>query len=128
MEPLDTIRTAYDAYEAGNFAQVFALLSPSIVITQTDLLPWGGEHRGHEGAREFFRLLGVHTDARPHPVEFVPAGNQVAVFGRLKGSARASGKPIDLAIVHLWTVEGGLITRFEAYIDTPAMLDALAAD
>jgi len=126
MSPLELIQSAYASYDRGDFAAVFALLSPDIEIVQTDLLPWGGTHHGHEGARTFFSLLGQHTEAMPKPEVFVPAGNEVAVYGRLRGTARASGKPIDLAIVHLWTVENDLITRFAAYIDTPAMLEALS--
>jgi ketosteroid isomerase-like protein len=32
-----------------------------------------------------------------------------------------------VAIVHVWTVRDGRVSRFEAYIETPAMLAALAA-
>jgi ketosteroid isomerase-like protein len=31
------------------------------------------------------------------------------------------------SIFHVWTVRDGRVSRFEAYIETPAMLAALAA-
>jgi ketosteroid isomerase-like protein len=61
-------------------------------------------------------------------VTYIPAGNDVAVVGKLRGTARASGKRIDLDIVHVWTVRDGRLLRFAAYIDTPAMLEALGEE
>jgi len=62
----------------------------------------------------------------PEPEIYVPAGDDVAVYGRLKGRAKTSGAAIDLPIVHVWTMQLGRATRFAAFIDTPAMLKALA--
>ena len=123
--PLDIIKLGYSRYAARDFAGVFELLADDIVVWQTDELPWGGEHHGHDGARKFFGLLAQYTAATPEPEAFVPAGKHVAVYGKLKGKANSTGKDIDLTIVHLWQVENGKINRFEAFIDTPAMLAAL---
>ncbi|MBF5046412.1 nuclear transport factor 2 family protein [Aggregicoccus sp. 17bor-14] len=123
---LQLIQEAYAAYARGDVAAVFSLLHPDVEIHQTPLLPWGGDHRGHAGARTFFQRLGEHTQAVPQPEQYLAAGDDVVAVGRLRGRARASGRPIDLAIVHVWTVREGRIVRFTAYIDTPAMLQALA--
>ena len=126
-DPIAIVRNAYDAYARGDVSAVFALLHPDFSIEQTPQLPWGGEYRGLAGAREFFARLASHTDARPEPSQYIPAGDDVAVIGRLRGRARATGAAIDLAIVHVWRVEEGRIYRLRAYIDTPAMLLALGA-
>lgn len=123
--PLDVIRDSYALYGQGDFAAVLALLSPDIEIVQTADLPWGGKHRGHDGARRFFSLLGEYTAAMPSPERYIEAGDDVVAIGRLRGVAKATQQPIDLDIVHVWTVRNGLITRFMAYIDTPAMQRAL---
>lgn len=125
LSPLDVIRLGYQRYAARDFAGVFELLADDIVVWQTDELPWGGEHQGHEGARKFFGLHAQYTAATPEPIAFLPAGKHVAVYGKLRGNANATGNTIDLDIVHLWQVENGKINRFEAFIDTPAMLIAL---
>lgn len=127
-ENVELVRRGYEAYARGDFQAVFALLHPGVEIHQTEALPWGGSYRGHEGAREFFRRLGEHTEGGPEPSEFIAAGDEVAVTGRLRGRARASGRAFDLAVVHLWRVEGGRVVRFAAYIDTPGMLCALSAE
>lgn len=127
-ENVELVRRGYEAYARRDVAAVMALLDPGIEVVQTTLLPWGGVHRGLEGAQTFFRLLAEHTDAMPEPLAYIPAGSDVAVVGRLRGTARASGKPIDIDIVHVWTVREGRLVRFAAYIDTPAMLEALGEE
>ena len=125
-ENIDLIRRGYEAYARRDFSAVFALLDPSVEIHQTDLLPWGGTYRGHEQAREFFRKLNEYTAGQPEPEQLIAAGDDVVAVGRLRGQARASGHHFDLAIVHVWSIRGGRVVRFAAYIDTPGMLRALA--
>jgi len=120
------IRLTYDSYARRDLAVILSLLSPEIEIHQTDAIPWGGTYRGHDGAREFFRMLNESIDASPSPDEFFAAGDEVIVIGRLRGRTRTSGRPFDARIVHVWTVQDGRVARFAAYIDTPAMLAALA--
>jgi ketosteroid isomerase-like protein len=125
---VELVKRGYEAYAKGDFATVMALLDPEIELVQTELLPWGGHHRGLAGAQTFFGLIAQHVDAIPEWRLMVPAGNDVAMVGRLKGRARASGKPIDLDIVHVWTLRDGRAVRFAAWIDTPAMLTALGEE
>ncbi|MCZ2816128.1 hypothetical protein [Modestobacter sp. VKM Ac-2984] len=47
--------------------------------------------------------------------------------GRTRGVVRATGAPFDVPEVHVSTVFGGRVHRFEAYLDTAAMLAALVA-
>lgn len=122
----ELVRQGYAAYAQRDFAAVFALFDPEIEIVQTMELPWGGHYRGPDGARSFFTKLAAEVDAQPAPDYYVSAGNDVVAVGRLRGAARKSGKPIDLPIVHVWTTEGDRITKFAAFIDTPAMLKALS--
>lgn len=125
VTPTVIVKLGYERYAARDFAGVFELLSPQIEIFQTDELPWGGSFHGHEGATRFFGLIAQYTAATPVPLKYVEAGEDVAVIGRLTGTANGTGKPIDQDIVHIWTVKEGRIVAFRAYIDTPAMLEAL---
>jgi ketosteroid isomerase-like protein len=81
VEPIYIIKLGYQRYAARNFAGVFELLADDIVVWQTDELPWGGEHHGHQGAKKFFSLLA----ATPEPMALIPAGNHVAVYSMLRG-------------------------------------------
>jgi hypothetical protein len=120
------VKRGYEAYARGDFPAMFELLDKNVEVTQTPVLPWGGVYRGHEGAREFFQKLALIAEAVPEPKAYVRAGEDVVAVGHLKGRVRATGVPIDIPIVHVWTVRDDKVVRFAAYIDTPAMLAALA--
>lgn len=122
--PVDLVREGYARFAHRNVAAVVALLSADVEITQTSDVPWGGRFCGHAGAVEFFSRLDRYTDATPDPIIYVPAGQEVAVVGRLRGRVRATGRPFDLVVVHLWSIRGGEVVRFAAYADTPAVREA----
>lgn len=127
LRPTDLVRESYARYRRHDLRGVLALLSVDIEITQTVELPWGGRFFGHAGAREYFRRMSRHTDAVPEAILHVPAGDEVVVIGRLRGRTRASREGVDVIIVHLWTIHAGRIVRLAAFVDTPAMQEALAS-
>jgi uncharacterized protein len=55
----------------------------------------------------------------------IDAGSHVMAVGRTRGRTRKGGVAFDVEIAHVWTVCDARIARFEAYIDTPAMLQTL---
>jgi uncharacterized protein len=117
----------YEAFARRDADAVLERLHPDVEIHQSELVPWGGHYRGHEGARDFFgRVLGA-IDSTVTIERLIDAGDHVAAVGRTRGHVRASGAAFDAAVVHVWTVRGGRITRLEVYIDTPAMQAALGS-
>lgn len=126
-DPVQAVRAIYAAYARRDVTTLFAAFSPEIEVHQSELLPWGGRYQRLSGARSFFARLIDHIESQMEPLQFVPAGEQVVVVGRTRGSVRANGAVFDVAAVHVWTLHAGKATRFEAYIDTPAMLAALRA-
>lgn len=128
ITPEEIVRQGYECYARRDLAGVLELLAPDVEMIQTHQLPWGGGHRGLDGARRFFAALDEHTDARARPLRFVPAGDEVVVIAKLTGTARRTGREFDLDIVHVCTVRDGRIARVAAFMDTPAMLQALGPD
>jgi ketosteroid isomerase-like protein len=125
--PAELVRAVYDAYARRDVEAVFAGLSAEVVLLQSDALPWGGRYDGLAGARRFLRLLAEHVDSQVEVQQVVPAGDRVVVVGRTRGTVRATGTPFDVPAVHVWSVRHGEVARVETYVDTPAMLAALAA-
>ncbi len=122
---LEVVQGIYAAYAKRDFAGFFARLDPQVEIRQTRQLPWGGEYRGHDEARALFKKVAELTQTTPEPEEYVESGETVVAIGRLKGRALQTGKPIDVRIVHAWTLRDGLVIRYDAYMDAPRRLDAL---
>jgi hypothetical protein len=125
VSSLRLVGEIYHAFGRRDAAAVLERLRPDVEIRQTELVPWGGHYRGHEGAREFFgRVLGA-IDSAVTVERLIDAGDHVVAVGRTRGRTRSGGVAFDLAVVHVWTVLDTLIARLEVYIDTPAMVQAL---
>jgi hypothetical protein len=121
------VRDVYDAFEHGDVPRIFARFAPDGVVEQSPALPWGGTHVGAEGLGRFLAALTGHLDSAAVTERLYGDGaGHVVQVGRTCGTARATGVPFDVAETHVWTVRGGLVARFEAYVDTAAMLAALA--
>jgi ketosteroid isomerase-like protein len=122
------ITEVYRAFEQRDVATLLEWLHPQVEMVQTALLPWGGQYQGHQGFIAFFGKLLSHINSRVEPQEFIEAGDNIVVTGRVSGTVNANGNAFDLRVVHVWTIQDGKARRFEAYIDTPAMLKALELD
>jgi ketosteroid isomerase-like protein len=120
------VAAVYEAMAAADLDGVLALCSPDLTITQADELPWGGHYVGRDGVIEFVtKLISTIESKVTHDVIF-EAGDHVIQRGRTAGKVRATGAEFDVPEVHVWTVRDGKLSRAEFYIDTPAMLAALA--
>jgi ketosteroid isomerase-like protein len=122
---IERIAELYASFQKRDLETILELSSPEITIVQSTELPWGGEYHGHEGLKKFLAALAQHLDTRVEIERLIDAGDHVVAVGRTVGKARATQLEYDVPIVHVWTVEAGLITRFEAYIDNATMLAAL---
>ena len=75
--------------------------------------------------RSFLEDLTSAIESQVEPEEFVEAGDRVVAVGRTRGRVRVTGEEFDVRAVHVWALRGGKVVRFEAYIDTPKMREAL---
>jgi hypothetical protein len=122
---VEIVRSVYAAFDRGDLGAILAAVSPDAAVHQTPELPWGGHHLGHAGLQRFLGALTAHVQARFVPDTIFAAGHQVVSVGHSRGTVRANGRAFEVAAVHVWTVVDERVTRFEAYIDTPAMRAAL---
>ena len=127
-QDLAVVREVYDAFARADVPRIMALFDESGTVVQSPALPWGGTHTGHEGLGSFLGTLTSHLDSHPGTERlFADAAGHVVQVGRTRGVVRSTGTPFDVPEVHVFTLAGGRVTRFEAYLDTGAMLAALAA-
>jgi uncharacterized protein len=62
------------------------------------------------------------------PVEFIASADTVAAIVRYTGSGKATGKQLDLPVVHVWDVHDGKIARFRQFADTAKFLEVVPAE
>jgi len=125
--PQEIVQSAYDAFGRRDLPALFRLLSPDVEIRQSTELPWGGEYRGHAGAREFLARLMAHLTSTVAIDRLIDSGDRISAIGWTSGRVNASGAGFRVPIVHVWKVEAGLVTRVRFLIDHPTMRAALAA-
>lgn len=123
--PIEVVKATYEAYARKDFAAILSLYDPECELEQSNLLPWGGTYRTHVGLQQFFERLTTAIDTHIVDETLFEAGDKVISIGRTKGVARTTGTPFELPAVHIYTVKNSTISRFEAYVDTPAMQRAL---
>ena len=125
--PLQTIEKVYAAFAARDVDTLLGLCAPDIVLTQDPALPWGGSFSGHDGAVDFMMKLVAASDSVVTVEQLFAAGDEVVQLGRTAGTVRSNGAAFDIPECHIWTVRDGLVTAARFFIDSAAMLDALAA-
>ena len=119
------VQKFYAALGDKNLDGAAALLADDIQIHQGAAIPWGGVFAGKSGFRDFVQLLFQSITTVVELSEFVDSENKVVAIGTSRGRANNSGRSFDIRIVHLWEVESGRLSKWEIYIDVPAMQEAL---
>lgn len=127
MNDIDVVTEIYSAMARRDFDALFAVVDPACVITQDPSLPWGGRHVGHDGFAEFGFALTSSIDSAVTTEAMFMADGDVIQVGRTRGHTVATRTPFDIAEVHRWTIHLGKAIAAHFSIDTPAMLEALAA-
>jgi ketosteroid isomerase-like protein len=127
LDPVEVVKRIYQMLAAGDLEGVLAHVSDDVSITQDAALPWGGQYHGHDGLAAFGLALTGTIDSEVTHEALYGAGDRVVQFGRTRGTVRSSGAVFDVPECHLWTIEDGQVVAAEFYIDTTAMLKALAS-
>jgi cytochrome c553 len=129
-KPIAVVRDLYAAFTRGDLDHIGTLLAPDTVWTfhgPEHLIPYAGIYKGPRGVAEFFAAIGATIDVREIvQSQFVEDGDTIAVTGWERSVARETGGEFVAHWVHVWQVKRGLITRFEEFTDSAAIVAALA--
>jgi uncharacterized protein len=122
--PTDIVRSFYDRLGAGDAAGALGLMAPD--IEWITMWHYKVDGRGPERVAEglFKPLVAEWSSFALVPTEFIAVGDTVVSLGDFTGVHGATGKSAEARYAHVWTVEGGRITRFRQYIDTLAVAEA----
>ncbi|MBK5237518.1 MAG: nuclear transport factor 2 family protein [Actinomycetales bacterium] len=107
---------------AGDMEAAFADLSPAIVWTESAGSAYAGTFVGLPAVFEniFGRINADWEDfgAIPESIIADETSGTVAVLANYVGTYRATGKPQNVRVVHVWTVVDGSIVAFEQIVDS----------
>jgi ketosteroid isomerase-like protein len=119
---VDLIRGLYDAFAAGDIAGVLGRMSPDIVWNEAENFIYADNnpYRGPEGVLNgVFARIGAEWEGfGAHPEEIIDGGDTVIALGRYRGTFKATGRPLDAQLVHVWRIVDGKAAVFQQYTDT----------
>ena len=123
------VEAVYAALADGDLPIVLARLGDSVAWHEAPGMPYEGPapYRGAQDVAEHV-LARITADIDQLALtnrEVIGLGATVACLGTYTGTARRSGRRLDLPYLHVWTVADGRITEFRQYTDTAAYRAAL---
>ena len=130
QQNLEIIRRGYDAFGHGDIDTLLSLFDEQIewVTPGPAELPIAGRRTGRQQVAEFFGVLdSVLEIQRFEPTSFTAQGDQVIVTGSDTARVKATGKVLDGAWAHVFTLKDGKVTRMQEYTDTAELVSELRA-
>ena len=123
MSAVDVIAGLYDAFGRGDIPAVLGAMDQEIHWYEAENNPYrpdGEPCVGPEAVLNdlFMKLPEDWDDFAVRPHTFHAAGNVVVVEARYGGTHRATGRPLDTQVCHIWTLQDGKVTKFQQYLDT----------
>jgi uncharacterized protein len=122
----ERVRRGYDAWNRRDFEAALALADPEIEWTMigTTRFMAEGTYHGHDGVREFWRLLiEPWAELRIEVEGTRAAGDLVVAFVRFRAKAR-DGLELEAPFVHLLDFRDGKWIRFRSFDNRAKALEA----
>lgn len=128
--PADVVRRQYLASAAGDLTALRATLAPDVEWTEMAGFPLAGTYRTPDSVTTgVMKALAQDWDEwTAHDDRYVVDGENVVVLARYSARHRSTGKALAVRVAHHFVVRGGLIVRFEQFVDTALVRDAMTPD
>jgi ketosteroid isomerase-like protein len=124
---LELTRRGFEAYNAGDYEGVVALLHPDVELYADDELLNGGSFRGHDGFIQWSaEWLEAWDEFRIEPRSIATIGEH-AILVDTHQIARGAGSGIDVEMDVFWAFEAqdGKLQRMHLYAARQRALDAI---
>ena len=128
-QSVEVVKRAYAAFAEGDVPAVLGMFADDIEWHEADGMPYGGVYHGGEAVvQNVFGPISEDVEGFSlAPEEYMAAGDTVAVVVRYTGTGKASGKQLDLPVVHVWDIEDGKAVRFLQFADTVKFAEVVPA-
>jgi ketosteroid isomerase-like protein len=126
--PADVVRRQYLASAAGDLEALRATLAADVEWTEMAGFPLAGTYRTPAGVASnvMEKLAADWENWIAHDDSYVTDGENVVVLARYTATNKATSKAIDVRVAHHFVVRGGKIVRFEQFVDTAKVLEAMS--
>jgi ketosteroid isomerase-like protein len=120
-ENIRIVQQLYAAFAERDINTIVGLLSSEVEWGEPEnpFNPAGGTRHGHQGFLEWLNIGRQAEDIQVlEPRKMLTDYDSVAVVGYMKCLAIPTGKTYESDFVHLVTIKGGRVTKFQEYFDT----------
>ena len=112
------IRSAYAAFNRGDFDAAVASLDAEIQWTEPASFPGGGTYHGREAVKGYLRQSRSRwAEGSSRPVRFVAAGDRIVVFVFVHFRTKGSSEWHEAKIADVYTIRGGHVVQMTAFAD-----------
>jgi ketosteroid isomerase-like protein len=116
------VQEAYDGLAKGDAGPLVAILDDDVVWNEAEHVTyWPGDpFRGPQAVLEgvIGRIPQDFDGFRIDVDRISAAGDTVFVQARYRGTAKATGKPLDAQVAHIWDFRDGKVVHWQQYTDT----------
>ena len=128
---LSVIKGVYQAFATSDFPGFLNAMDPNIEWNEAENFPYadGNPYIGPEAiVQGVMGRIGADWEywTITDQVYHVTLDAMVIVNARYNAKHKITGKVIRAQVTHLWTLNGGKITRFQQYADTLQVTQAMA--
>ena len=125
-EHIPTVRQIYDSMSRWDIAELAGSVSHDFELNLPESVPFGGTRHGPDGVEAFGTLFADHLEGPwAEPDQFLDAGDALVVIGRLRGSAKRTGREFEVSFAHVWTFSDGAPSRCRSFYDTAPITAAI---
>lgn len=123
----DIVKGHYAASERQDIAAMFAHVSEKVEWTEMAGFPCAGTWIGPQAVIDHvFKVLGTAWENYRFVLEqLVDGGDVIVGIGTYSGHYRATGKPMQARVAHVWRLEAGKVVKFEQFTDTLLVANAM---
>ena len=116
------VQGAYEAFAKGDVTAVLALLHEKVEWNEAEHITYwpGGPFVGPQAVLQgvFARIPQDFDGFRVDVRRIVGCGETVLVEARYRATVKATGKPLDAQVAHVWDFRDGKVVRWQQYSDT----------
>jgi ketosteroid isomerase-like protein len=126
--PADVVRRQYLASADRDLDALRETLAPDVEWTEMAGFPLAGTYRTPVGVTSnvMERLAVDWDDWAAHDDTYVVDGENVVVLARYTATNKHTEKSIHVRVAHHFVVRGGKIVRFEQFVDTAKVREAMS--
>jgi ketosteroid isomerase-like protein len=117
------VKELYAAFGRGDMPAMLRVLDDDIQWNYpgSDLIPWAGSFRGHDGVQQVFAAIASQADIeRFEPQRFLAQDDSVVVLGWERVRVKRTSRTFEAHWTHAYTLSRGKVTTFREYTDTAA--------